>query len=59
LRKRLNLPEAQHVKTLELQANHEEKQKLYHQLVERNKVIARLQGENDRIQEENETLKNQ
>jgi hypothetical protein len=47
--KRLNLLEAQHMETPELQANHEEKGKLYHQLVESKKVITRLQGENERL----------
>jgi peptidoglycan hydrolase CwlO-like protein len=58
LRKRINLHEDQHVQTAELQSNHEEKEKLYHQLVERNKVIANLQSENEKLHKENETLRN-
>jgi hypothetical protein len=40
LRKRLNLPEAQHVQTPELQASYEEKEQLYHQLNKSKRIIA-------------------
>jgi hypothetical protein len=59
LRKRLNLLESQHVKTPELQGSHEEKEQLYHQLVERKQVLGRFKSENESLQEEIETLRSQ
>jgi hypothetical protein len=59
LRKRINLHESQHVQTPELQSIHEEKENLYHQWVESKKFIATLQSENEKLHEENETLRNQ
>jgi uncharacterized protein involved in exopolysaccharide biosynthesis len=38
LKKKLNIPDVQHVQTLELQASHQEKEQLYQQLVERREL---------------------
>jgi hypothetical protein len=45
LKKKLNVPDIQHVQTLELQASFEEKEQLYQKLVESNKTIECLQAE--------------
>lgn len=59
LKMRLNLLEAQHWQTAELQAIHEEKEQPYHQLVKSKKALTRLQIKNERLQVENETFINQ
>jgi hypothetical protein len=44
LKKKINVPDVQHVQTPELQASHEEKEQLYQQLLESRKIIEQLQA---------------
>jgi hypothetical protein len=52
LKKKINVPDVQHVHTLELESSHEEKEQLYQQLLESRKII-------ECLQDEIETLKDQ
>jgi hypothetical protein len=58
LRKRLNLPKAQHVQT-RIEGHMRKNINSIIIWLKIKKAITRLQEENERLQEENETLKNQ
>jgi len=47
LKKKLNIPDIHHVKTLELQAIHREKDQFYQQLVESRNIIEHLHAKNE------------